>query len=105
MDIIFTRQRLTRYYAMSVGTSIVGFTSSELTDRWGNQVERAVGKVTGGSVNMGILGIMNPTADAGFPIATTDLIVIEGHDNIRNVTFYQDSGAAVIYWILQTDKA
>lgn len=106
MDILtFSALPITRYVAMAVADTPVGFASTDLTDRWGNQVQRAVGRVDGGSVCMGRQDLVNPSATVGFPLAANDVIVLEGHDNIKQALFHQDSGAATIFWLLQTAKA
>ena len=105
MDIIFTGLPITRYVTMTMTDTPQGFSSTQLVDRWGNQVQRAVGRVLAESANMGVLNLINPSATVGFTFIANDVIVLEGYDNIKNALFHQKSGAGTIDWLLQTAKA
>ena len=93
----------TRFYKLSVATDPVGIASTHLISHSGKQIERAVGIVLGGSVRMGVLGILSPSAATGLPFAVSDVIRLEGADNVKSALFVQNSGAATIDWLFFSD--
>lgn len=99
-----TKGRMTRFYSMSVATTPIGIPSTHLTGRNGQQVNRAVCRIGSGTVRMGVLGMLTPSATAGFPLAAADILVLEGHDNIKLALFVQDGGASTLSWMLEAPE-
>ena len=102
--VIGTKGRMTRYYAMSVATTPIAIPTATLMGRNGQLVNRAVCRVGTGSVRMGVQDMLTPSGSVGFPLAAADILVLEGHDNIKRALFIQDSGASTLTWMLEAPE-
>lgn len=102
--ITFDKRPITRQYAQTVTTSALPIPEAALIDKWGYKAVKATGVVLAHSCRMGIQDILSPSAGVGFPFAVSDVIVLEGWDQIRKALFIQNSGSGTIDWAIQTDK-
>ena len=91
-----------RYYLHTLTSAPTSIPAASLKGFSGKQVTRAVGRVEAASAMMGVNGILSPSATVGFLLEEKDVIVIEGHDNIKNALFILVSGSPTIKWILTT---